>query len=210
MKCGTETSHRVTRTFNWVPPWIGITILAGLLIYFILAAVLRKTYTVAVPLCEDHKRHWTNRTVLTLVSLVVLVLGSIGLGVLAGNLGPAADDVGPVIVFVIIGGFVAWLVLVIVANSTAIRPEEITDDGIRLTGVCMEFSDAYREMEDREREARREARDHWDDRPRPKRRDYREDEDDRPRRRDDERYQGRADEEDRPRRKRERDPEDEY
>jgi hypothetical protein len=51
-RCGAETKHRVTRTFHWYPPWIGITILAGLLIYFVLAMVLRKSYTVAVPLCD--------------------------------------------------------------------------------------------------------------------------------------------------------------
>jgi len=103
--------------------------------------------------------------------------------------------------------FVAFLVVVIAAQATAIRPEEITDRGIRLTGVCMSFVDAYRDMEDRERAARRGALERWDDR-RDRRRD--DDEDDRPRRRPrDDRYRGDEQQEERPRRPR-RDVEDDY
>jgi hypothetical protein len=96
-------------------------------------------------------------------------------------------------------------VVVVAAQATAIRPKEITDNGIKLTGVSQGFVDAYEEQEDREREARRGALDRFDDRPR-RRRD--EDEDDRPRRRDDKRIQA-EDEDERPRRPR-RDREEEY
>jgi hypothetical protein len=208
MKCGADARHRVTRTFNWVPPWIIVTAFGGLLLYVILATVLRKSYTVAVPLCDDHKGHWSNRVLLNLGSLVVLVGGSIGLAVLVGNLATQPDDVMPFLIFLVIGAFVAWLVVVVAANATSIRPEEITDQGIRLTGVCSGFIDAYHDQEERERSARRRAADRWDDRDEARRRRRRDDEDDRPRRRDD-RYRGRADEEDdRPRRRRE--VEDDY
>lgn len=210
MKCGAQADDRVSRTFNWVPQWIGLTLLIAWPVYLILAIVLKKSATVAVPLCEQHKSHWTFRIWLNLGTFVVLVGGGIALAILIGSLsGPGPNDLGGFAVLLVVVALVAWLIILVVSSMTAIRVEEITDDnGVRLTGVCQEFVDAYRDQEDRERAARRGAMERWDDR-RDRGRD--EDEDERPRRRQrDERVQDRSDEQDeRPRRRRES-REDEY
>jgi hypothetical protein len=209
-KCGAEARHHVTRTFKWYPPWIIVTILAGLLVYLILALVLQKSYKVAVPMCQDHKGHWVNRILITVAGFFVLFGGGIALAVLMGVLSDSAapqdrDVYGIVALISVVGGIVGWLVLIVVANMTAIRPTEITDDSIKLTNVSQAFAEAYEDQEDREREARRASLDRFDER-RP-RRDW--DDDDRPRRRDDRRIQAEDEEDDRPRRPR-REREDEY
>ena len=207
-KCGAEAEHHVTKKFTWVPPWVFITILAGLLVYVVLAVILQKQYTVAVPFCKDHKGHWVKRLLLSLGGFFVLVGGGIGLAILMGVLSDSAapadkDTYGIIAGLSVVGGLLAWVVVIVVAQWTAIKPKEITDNSITLTGVSQAFASAYEEQEDREREARRGALDRFDER-RPRRRD--DDEDDRPRRRDDRRIQ--EEEEDRPRRRIREDEED--
>ena len=70
-----------------------------------------------------------------------------------------------------------WLIVAAIIQNTAIRPTEITDDYIVLTGVSRDFDDAVRDERRRERE--REDRDY--ERRRSRRRD------DEPRGRDDSR-----------------------
>ena len=202
-RCGAETTNRVKKTFSWYPPWIIVTFfIGGLPLYLILAIVLRKTYTVAVPLCAEHKGHWTKRLLLNLLGVFGLLGGGIALGVLFFALGdsdPAnRETYAGVGVLTIIGGILACLVLVVITSTTAIRTTEITDRGIRLAGVGKEFVAAYEEQEDEEREARRGAMDRWDDRKSRRRED---DEDDRPRRRDEKRIRADDEEDERPRRR---------
>ena len=46
-----------------------------------------------------------------------------------------------------VGVFLAWLVLLVIVQNTAIRAKEITDDELVLTGVSQEFVDAMDAME---------------------------------------------------------------
>jgi hypothetical protein len=76
---------------------------------------------------------------------------------------------------------------VIVAQNTAIRPREITDDEFLLTGVCNEFVDAVDEAARariaRRRERRRQRDHDEDEEPRPRKRSAADafEDDDRPR-----------------------------
>jgi hypothetical protein len=193
-RCGAETKGRVKRNFNWIPPWVIITILAGLLIYLILAIILKKNCSVAVPMCDKHRNHWFGRGLWVFLTFLLFIGGSIGLTVLTVEMVPNGELEGLAALW-IVAGILAWLIFIIVANYTAIRPLEITDDRIRLTGVSEEFASAYREHLDKldrgRREVSRGGLDRWDDRPKR-----------RPRRDDDDRYER---DDDRPRRDRIRD-----
>ncbi len=210
LKCGRPTTNRVKKTFNWNPPWVWITLVAGLLVLLIVVLVTRKTIHARVPLCDEHRGHWWKRTLLIVLGLFGAIGVTILIVVAIDSMGPGNDAAG-LLGLLIPVVFLAWLIGTIVAQVTAIRASEIDDRrGLQLTGVCQEFVDAYREEYDDRRPGRidRRALEYWDDREPPRRarpvsdddRRYREeDEDDRPRRR----Y--RDDEDDRrPRRDRDR------
>jgi hypothetical protein len=204
MQCGNHTTNRMRKTFHWTPPWVLVTILAGLPIYVILAIVLRKTVRAEVPLCDAHKRHWLYRTLVILLGLLAAIVLTIVIAVIVGNL-PPGNSVRDVLPFSIFLVWIVWLVGAVVATRNAIRPLEIQDNrGIQLGGVCREFADAYREHEDevfeasRRRRADRAALEHWNERE-PRRPSGR---GDRVRREDEE--------DDRRRTSRDRDREDEY
>src|SRR6266478_3526907 len=73
MRCGEPATTHKNRNFSWYPPWIGVTILAGLIVYVILVAVLTKRMRVSVPLCDAHKNHWSIRVMIILLSFVALL-----------------------------------------------------------------------------------------------------------------------------------------
>jgi hypothetical protein len=117
---------------------------------------MTKKATVQVPLCDDHQNHWSKRNWMVWGSFVPLALicGLIFIVwlVLPKNI---QENVGP---FVCIGsgglGFI-WLIGLIVAQSTAIRPKEITEYEITLEGVSDDFAAEMRDFERRRREGTR-------------------------------------------------------
>lgn len=206
MFCGEPATARVKKTFSWHPQWVYILILVALLVALIVALVLTKKMTVRVPTCERHEGYWRRRT-FTLVGSFLAVAG-IGIGAIAflASQGPNPNDD---MTGILCGGTAllafVWLIVAAIYSSQGVRPNEITDDFIRLGGVHEEFVGALEEdrrRNDDRRDSRRygDERDDFDDepadRPPPRRRDY---EDDRPRRR--------SDEDDRPRRPRRDDDE---
>lgn len=157
MCCGEPASADKIRSMTWTPPWVGILILTGLIPYVIVASILTKRTTVQVPLCEQHQGHWLKRNLLIWGSF--FLFGFIGVAgiVLAANLPNAiADTVFPFVCVVGMLLLVIWLVIVIWCQNTAIRPKEITDYEITLTGVCDAFIDAVDDARAARRARRRE------------------------------------------------------
>lgn len=58
VKCGEPAEHRLPRKLTWHPPGYYFVILAGVLVYFILALCIRETAKIDIGLCE---RHWRRR-----------------------------------------------------------------------------------------------------------------------------------------------------
>jgi hypothetical protein len=164
MCCGAPASTTKVKKMQWCPPWVGVLILAGLLPYVIVAVIMTKRTTVQAPLCEQHEGHWLNRLLLIWGSF--FLFGLVGLAgiVLAANLPlPDRENVFP---FVCIGSIilvVIWLVIVIVCQNTVIRPREITDEEIMLTGVCDAFVNAVEDERAERRARKRERRPRWDE-----------------------------------------------
>jgi hypothetical protein len=149
MRCGQPAVVYKSKNFAWHPPWVAVLILAGLLPYAIVAIVLTKRMTVYAPFCEAHKNHWLVRILGALGGL--LLVGALGIGMIvlmantddpAGrrdNVLQSIKAVGCIGTLVLL---VVWLIGLVVMQMTAIRPTEITDDTITLTGVSETFIDA--------------------------------------------------------------------
>jgi hypothetical protein len=223
MFCGEAAAERKAKTFSWHPGWVWVLVLASPLIAFIVAVVLTKRMAVRVPVCAEHAGYWVRRNLILLGSFAV-----VGILCLGGIMYMSSQPPGPKddLAGWICGGgiflFLAWLIVAAVYSSKGVRPDEITDRYIRLTGVHEAFIDALeedrsRDREDRERSRYGDERDDYDDerdRDPPRRRSY--DDDYRPRRRrmddeePDDRPRGRRDHgrgydddrDDRPRRRR--------
>ena len=54
VKCNEPTGERLKRKLTWHHPAIYLTVLVSILVYAVIALVLRKSATVNLGLCEDH------------------------------------------------------------------------------------------------------------------------------------------------------------
>ncbi len=164
MCCGEEATTTTTKNMSWCPPWVGVLVLVAVPVYLVVMLIMTKRAKVQVPLCEDHKGHWFNRHLIVWGSFALVALLGLAIFIMMMALPREhTDRIGP---FACIGGlvlFIAWLVVLIVCQSTAIRPKEITDDDITLQGVSEAFvdavEDAYRERRARRKKKRLERHD---------------------------------------------------
>lgn len=168
MVCGAEATTTSRQTFRWHPPWVIVLIIAGLLIWAIVAIILTKTMTVQAPVCDEHKGHWFKRKLIGWLAVLLGLAALFGGIVVMASVGndPRYRDLaalGP------LGGAVSMLlglIVAVVAFRSAIRPLEISNDDIRLTGVHAEFIEAVREdrrvQDQREEERRRKRRESGD------------------------------------------------
>jgi hypothetical protein len=160
MRCGAPSAVCKDHRFQWSPPWVYILLLLGLVPAAIVIGITRKTMTVPVPLCARHKWHWGGRTAIVLLGLVGIFV------VMFGGIAVADElNLEPPAVFIPVGFlFLAWIVSAVVLAATTIRPREITDKSITLSGVSPGFIEALNEAR------RGERADEGDDRPRRRRR----------------------------------------
>lgn len=111
VKCGQPASKRLKQTFFWHEPWIYLLILAGLLVYIIVALVLRKKATVDMGLCEHHA---SRRSTLLWTFWLLCLLGGISFvgGIALASSGRSNEDLGLAMLLI---GFFSALIFAIVA-----------------------------------------------------------------------------------------------
>ena len=88
VKCNVFTTGRLTRKYSWHHPALYLIVLVAVLVYAIVAGILRKRATVEVGLCEDHqtKRRYA---ILTTVLLVLLGFGGFAMAFMIADGTPA-------------------------------------------------------------------------------------------------------------------------
>jgi hypothetical protein len=137
MRCGAPTTLRVTKKFTGVQsmhmsvgPWRACSYWHA---------------TVSAPLCAKHRRHWFWRKLTSFLTLLPVPGFLIAEFAALGN---ARHPVAEYVWLLLLGAFLSLLAGVVVTIwlwLTAIRPREITDRSITLTGVSEAFVRAYEE-----------------------------------------------------------------
>jgi hypothetical protein len=184
--CGEPAVTRVKRNFAWHPQWVWVLILVNVLIAAIVAMILTKKMTVRVPACDRHEGFWRRKAIILSLTFLIVVAFGIGWIVFAVNQGPGNDEITGWLCGAGFGVFILWLIVAGVWGAQGVRPTEITDRHIRLTGVHNDFIAALEDDRERDREeeyeyrrkrrARREAEER--ERERPPLRDRERDDDD--------------------------------
>jgi hypothetical protein len=136
-RCGSEADTDRAHTFSWVPEWVLIIILGGLLPWLIVTAILRKTMRVTLPLCHRHRNHWLNRQLFLWLGLLWWIGYAIALGVTAKELPKDALNAG---LAVLIFGGLLWLLVGLFYVNSGIKAKKISDRWIDLVGIDPEFA----------------------------------------------------------------------
>lgn len=145
MCCGQPAECDVPQTFAWMPGWVHVFILLGLLPWLLAALLTRKTMRVVAPMCLRHAGHWRNRKLYMWLGLLFWIAYFIGLAAYGDRLPESAK--GPVILVGIMGGL-AWLISAAIYANGAIKAAEIRDKGIELANVHKNFAREWNEMFD--------------------------------------------------------------
>jgi hypothetical protein len=130
VKCNVPTTGRLKRKLSWHHPAIYLIILVALLIYLIVAMVLRKTATIEVGLCDEHRAKRRRSVMITWV-LALLGVGGLFLGAMTEDgtyalLGLAA----------LLGALIFGLVAVRI-----VTPHKIDEKFVWLKGVNRDYLD---------------------------------------------------------------------
>jgi hypothetical protein len=129
VRCGAPADGKpVEKTFSWHHPAVYLAILAGLLIYVVLAVVIRKSIKVRVPLCARHAQ----RRSLAVTLAWVLPLAGIADAIILSQF----DSVnGGIVALITIALVLAGLIIWAVAGNP-IRPSFIDQNRGEFTGFC--------------------------------------------------------------------------
>jgi hypothetical protein len=128
--------RRLRRSLSWHHPAVFLAILAGLLIYVILALVLRKTATIHIGLSDE----WFARRRRAIIFGWLSVLAGLGMMFVGFALVDRHDEFGWLILAGLFVSFVAAIVGVMRARMVA--PIRITDEYVWLKGVHPDYLDA--------------------------------------------------------------------
>jgi hypothetical protein len=133
---------RLKRKLGWHPPLYYALIIFNILIYAIVAMIVRKTAVVRVPLCARHRGRRRKMIAwgwaLGLLGPLAMIAGPLG----SSNLGPGLND-GISVASVVLGGLMllVGLILAIVASQVA-SPEKIDKTHVWLQKVSPELLDS--------------------------------------------------------------------
>jgi len=130
VKCGQAvTTQPIRRKLSWHKQWIFLLLLLNVLIYLIVAIIVRKKAVIEVPICPEHRK----RRAMIIAMSWLMVLLSIGMFVLAANV----NNGGPWA----LGGVVLFLIGIIlgITKGTLVRAVRIDDRFLWVNGFGKSF-----------------------------------------------------------------------
>jgi hypothetical protein len=133
VKSNQPTERRLKRNLAWHHPVILVTILAGLLIYVVLALILTKRATIYIGLSDE----WFARRRRTIVIGWTIVLASCAIGVL-GCAGVAENDLFSLLILLAFPAFMFGAIYGLL-GARMVAPTRIDDEFVWLKGVNREF-----------------------------------------------------------------------
>jgi hypothetical protein len=135
VKSNQPSSQWLQRKLSWHEPWISVTILAGVLVYVILAVILTKRATIHIGLTDE----WVTRRRTRMIVCWVVGLAFLALIPAAFGLAAATEQEGWLILLLV--GFIGSLTALIAGQSlvSMVTPQRITDDYVWLKGANREF-----------------------------------------------------------------------
>jgi hypothetical protein len=139
--CGAPVAVWKQKTFSWYPKWTLVGLLGGVLVFAILAAVMTKRTSMAVPLCEQHRGHFWKRGLLLWLGF----LGLFFLGFVCASIAGSGHH-REWVWFVLPIYFLVWIVAAAIAGSSAIRAVQITDMFVRMRNVSDAFVAAHQAL----------------------------------------------------------------
>jgi hypothetical protein len=137
VKCGAPANGKpVNKNFSWHHPALYLIILAGVLIYAIVAAIIRKRMRLSVPLCAQHAQR---RSMAVTLAWVIPVVGVADAFILP-KFGVDGGVVALITAAFLLTGIVIWAIV-----DYPIRPKYIDQYRGVFTGACEAYLQQFQQ-----------------------------------------------------------------
>jgi hypothetical protein len=133
--CGSGATRARPETFHWTPPWVFALVFFGVVPWVFAAMLVRRTATLALPVCDRHAR----RSRLAWKVLAAGLLLAVGAG-FASDLVPENRRTDVIMSAVLFGLFT--LVVAVGLSDDRVRPKHIDDRNVTLDRVSDAFAAA--------------------------------------------------------------------
>lgn len=128
VKCNEPTGERLIRKLAWHHPAIYLTLFISLLVYAIIAMVVRKSATVELGFCEEHAAKRNKHLMITWALGIA--------GVLSFPFGAALEDVNTIAIgFLLLGATAIYGIVTL----RVVIPTKIDDHFVWIKGVSAEY-----------------------------------------------------------------------
>jgi len=125
VRCNRPAEVRLRRKLSWHRPFLYLTILISILVYLVIALIVRKRAEIHVPLCSEHDRERRKK----LKIAWAVILGSL----LIGALGFTSQDL---VLLVVLGLMIFVVGLFLVSNATQpVVPKKIDESHVWLKKI---------------------------------------------------------------------------
>ena len=133
---GAVSKPPIKRTLYWHQSWIYLLILLSILIYIIVAIIVRKKAVAYIPLCDAHRRQ---RWMFIAVSWVLALLGPVVMVIALGSVNPSGwEELLGLIIFVAGTVLGLW-------KGRLVATRKIDGDKVWINGFCREYLDGLPE-----------------------------------------------------------------
>jgi len=135
VKSNQPATQWLKRKLSWHEPWIAITVVAGLLLYVILAMILTQRATVYIGLSDE----WMARRRKRMIVCWIVGLAFLALIPVAFGLANVTDQDGWLLLILV--GFIGALIVLIAGQTlvSMVTPQRINNDYVWLKGASPEF-----------------------------------------------------------------------
>jgi hypothetical protein len=128
IKCNRPASTRLLRKLSWHSPWLFLLIFAGILVYAIVAVIVRKRADVHIGLCTEHQQRRRRLSWIAWGLFGASIVSFIG-----SDVANTGAWVGVGFLLLLAAGVVCALAV------RAVQPVRIDDRHVRLKGAGREF-----------------------------------------------------------------------
>jgi hypothetical protein len=136
VKCGAPANGKpINKTFSWHHPALYLLVLAGVLVYLLVAVIVRKSMRMSVPLCA---RHAQRRSTAVTLAWVIPLVGVADAFVLP-RFGIDGGVVALITLVLIVTGIVIWAIV-----DYPIRPKSIDQYRGVFTGCAEAYLQQFR------------------------------------------------------------------
>jgi hypothetical protein len=132
VKCGAAPQRWLQKTYYWHNQLLYLLIFAGVLVYAIVALIVRKQMYLAVPLCQEHDSARKTKIWIS----AILLLGCIPLPIF---LGTALNSDAAVGLAVLLGVVMFFAGAIVLSMAQPLRPTYIGDDCAKFKGAHPDF-----------------------------------------------------------------------